>query len=186
MIRINLLTAKKSKALVTLWKDASILGGTILILLIGVLYINHDMNNKLTRLRLQVNNTKRQIETSKMDLKKIEELKKDKYILENKITIIDSLREKQSWPVHVLDELGMAIPDHIWLTNFSNRADIVKLEGISPSYNAVSDFMKRLNDSRYFKSIELENIQLDIVKGKNFHRFRISCFIEMLPQPAES
>lgn len=185
MIRINLLSTKKAKPLVVLWRDASIMGGTILVLLFGILYLNHGMNKKLTTVRSQINNTQKQIESSKMDLKKIEELKNDKAILENKIQIINSLRKKQSWPVHMLDQLGLSIPDNIWLVSLFNKADMLKLEGLTPSYNAVSDFMKGLSDSPWFKSIELENIQQNIIKDMIFHKFRISCIIEFLPSVEE-
>ncbi len=179
MIKINLL-ARRSKPLVALWKDLSILSGTILILFITILFIKIKMDSKIKRLLIQQQNINKEIESSKVDIKKIEQLKKDKTALESKISIIASLREKQNWPVHILDELSSSTPDHIWLYSFINQEDTIKIEGITPSYNAVSDFMRKLDNSPYFTEIELLNIQQNIIRDKSFHKFKISFKIEFL------
>lgn len=184
MIRINLLP-KKSKPLVTLWRDTAILGGTIFLLITVTLVFTVKMNGRIKRLTRKMNETKRQIESAKKDLEKIETLKNDMAILENKVRIINSLRQKQSWPVHMLEDLGFAIPEQVWLENLTNQETSLQLGGMTPSYNAVSEFMRNLSSSPYFKSIELENIQQSPSRGKNFHRFKVTCQIELVPKSSE-
>ena len=179
MILINLLP-RKPKPLVTLWKDGAILAGVILVVLIAWTIVMIRMNGRINEIKRDMVETRKKIESSKMDLQKIEQLKKDKSILENKIDIIHSLREKQSGPVHMLEHIGLAIPEQIWLDNILNRDSSLRLEGVAPSYNAVSEFMRKLNESPYLSNIDLENIQQSMVRDKKFHRFRITCNVEFI------
>ena len=182
MIRINLLP-RKPKPLVTLWKNAAILGCIVFILLVGCMIVMIKMNSRINEINIQIQETRKQIEDSKMDLKKIEKLKKDKAILENKINIIHSLREKQAGPFRMLEQLSLAIPEKVWLDSLVNQQNSLRFEGMAPSYNAVSEFMRKVGESPYFINIELENIQQTMIKGNKFHRFRITCGVNFIPTP---
>ena len=184
MIKINLLP-RKPKPLLALLRDGSILGVTVLIMLIIGLVVMVKMNKKLKATRKELLTVKRQIEDSKLDLEKVEKLKQQKAVLENKINIIHSLREQQSGPVHMLDDLSIAIPEQVWLDNLTNVGKILHLGGVSPSYNAVSEFMRELAQSPYFDKIELENITQKITDGRKFQKFRISCQIKFTPESSK-
>jgi Tfp pilus assembly protein PilN len=184
MIRINLLP-RKPKPLIALWRDGIIMGATILILFLSWSIIMVNMNGKLNRARRELQQVKKQIEDSKLDLKKVEQLKQHKTVLENKINIIHSLREKQAGPVHVLDDISSTIPEHVWLDNLNNIGTSLSLGGLSPSYNAVSEFMRRLAFSPYFMNIELRNIQQSIIQSKKYQRFNISCQVQFIPPVSE-
>lgn len=181
MIRINLLP-RKLKPPIVLYKNAAVLGGSIFVLFIVMTVLTVKMNGRVNELKRQTDETRKEIESSELDLKKIKKLKDDKEILENKIKIIDSLKKKQAWPVHVLEELGFAIPEQIWLNNLVNQGDSLRLEGMTPSYNAISEFMQKLDQSPYFKGIDLQNLRQTVIKGKKFHTFRITCQVEFLPK----
>jgi Tfp pilus assembly protein PilN len=184
MIRINLLP-RKPKPLLALWRDGAILGVTLLIVVISWSVIMINMNNKLNKARNELKYVKKQIEDSKLDLKKVEKLKKHKAVLVNKIDIIHTLREKQAGPVHVLDDLSESIPEAVWLDNLNNIGTSLSLTGLSPSYNAVSEFMRKLAVSSYFRKIELKNIQQSLVQKKKYQRFNISCEVQFVPPAPE-
>ncbi len=83
--------------------------------------------------------------------------------------------------MHVLDDLSQAIPEQVWIDNMSNMGQSLRLAGMSPSYNAVSEFMQKLSLSPYFNNVELENIQQSVIKGKKFQKFRITCMVSFNP-----
>ena len=182
MIRINLLP-RKPRPLLTLWRDGSILVVTVVILLITWFVIMISMNGKVKAKQRELKTVKKQIEESKLDLQKVEKLKQQKTVLENKINIIHSLRAQQSGPVHMLDDLSSAIPEQVWVTHLANSGSMLNVNGVAPSYNAVSEFMKNLTQSPYFTGIELENIQQAIEKGRKFQRFKIACQVQFILPP---
>lgn len=184
MIRINLLP-RKAKPLIALWRDGFVLGTMILLLLIVWMGVLIRMNGRLNSTRRELQRVKKQIEDSKLDLQKVEQLKERKAMLENKINIIHSLREKQAGPVHMLDDMSLAIPEQVWLETLNNTGTILRIDGYSPSYNAVSEFMRMLAKSPYYDKIELDNIQQSIIKGKKFQRFKISCEVLFTPKIEE-
>ena len=180
MIRINLLP-RKPKPLMALWRDGIIMGSVVLVLIISWSIVMVNMNRKVNRTIRDLQQVKKQIEDSKLDLKKVEQLKQHKSVLENKINIIHSLREQQAGPVHVLDDISSAIPEQVWLDNLNNIGNSLSLGGLSPSYNAVSEFMRNLTTSPYFMNIELRNIQQSVVQSKKYQRFNISCQVQFIP-----
>jgi len=184
MIRINLLP-RKAKPLITLWRDGSVLGATVVLLLIVWMVVLVRMNSRLNTTRRELQKVKKQIEDSKLDLQKVEQLKERKAMLENKINIIHSLREKQAGPVHMLDDLSLAIPEQVWLEGINNTGTTIRIDGYSPSYNAVSEFMRTLAQSPYYDKIELDNIQQSLIKGKKFQRFKVSCEVLFIPKIEE-
>lgn len=184
MIRINLLP-RKAKPLVALWRDGTVLGAVIVLLFIVWMVVLVRMNSRLNATRRELQRVKKQIEDSKLDLQKVEKLKERKAMLENKINIIHSLREKQAGPVHMLDDLSIAMPEQVWLETLNNTGTTLRIDGYSPSYNAVSEFMRMLAQSPYYDRIELDNIQQSIIKGKKFQRFKISCQVLFTPKIQE-
>lgn len=173
MIRINLLP-RRPKPLTALWKYGGLLSCIVAVLIFAWAILLIHMNIRINTLKNKIEETKKQIESSQIDLQKIEALKKDKASLENKIGIINSLREKQSGPVHLLEEISLAIPEHVWLESISNSDTTLHMEGTATSYNEVSEFMNKLALSPYIKNIELESIKQSITKGRKLQRFRIS------------
>ena len=87
--------------------------------------------------------------------KKAEEFKRQKDLLEKKITLITDLKKKQAVPVHLLDQISKNLPDFLWLDSMASVSNQVNITGKATTYNAVSNFYDNLIASGYFNDVVL-------------------------------
>ncbi len=87
--------------------------------------------------------------------KKGEEYKRQKELLQRKITLITDLKKQQDVPVHILDQVSKNLPDFLWLESMSAKNNAINITGKATNYNAVSNFYDNLNDAGFFKDVAL-------------------------------
>lgn len=99
------------------------------------------------------------LESSLTQLKKttaeVEHLEKMRKDLQSKLAVIAKLKLSKRGPVRVLDDLNIAIPERAWLLSVQEKSDEVKIDGMSLDNQTTADFMKNLEESDYFRSVEL-------------------------------
>jgi type IV pilus assembly protein PilN len=110
-------------------------------------------------------------------IKKGEDYKAKKDLLQRKIALVSQLKKNQSGPVHLLDEISKQLPDFLWLDNMTEAGWQIQIMGKATTYNAVSNFYNNLNGSRYFENVVLGPISA-IPQGVTFS---LSC--QFNPQP---
>jgi len=104
-------------------------------------------------------------------LAQVQKFEARKAQLQQRVTLIEKLRQGQSGPVHVLDEIGKAVPERLWLTALDQKGEVFTLDGMTTSLTGVSDFVANLNGSTWFKKpVELidSQVQTDAVNGDMF------------------
>lgn len=175
MIRINLLPKRKKKSLVI---GRELMSGAIFLLLLfgAVALWYYQLNFKIENLQRQISETKRQIETSNIQIDKIKKLKEEKKEVERKLNIIKELKSRQKGPAPLLNQLSLIIPDEIWLSSLSSKGSQLSLEGMSLTANNVADFMKSLENTGLLRQIELDKTeQQAIADNKKVQSFKIIC-----------
>lgn len=84
--------------------------------------------------------------------------------LQQRVTLIEELRKSQAGPVHMLDQLSLALPPMMWLTDLKQNpggTDVI-IEGKSTGLTTLSDFVANLEASGYFKkSVEIVSTSID-------------------------
>lgn len=110
-------------------------------------------------------------------IKKGEDYKAKKDLLQRKIALVSQLKKNQSGPVHLLDEVSKQLPDFLWLDSMTEAGWQIQIMGKATTYNAVSNFYNNLNGSRYFQNVVLGPITA-IPQGVTFS---LSC--QFNPQP---
>ncbi|MGE3518024.1 MAG: PilN domain-containing protein, partial [Vicinamibacterales bacterium] len=89
--------------------------------------------------------------------------------LQQRVTLIEQLRAEQTGPVHILDQVSLALPPTLWLTEMrqagAGGAEIL-IEGRALSLNGLSDFIANLERSGYFqRSVEIVSTTTDMGGG---------------------
>lgn len=87
--------------------------------------------------------------------------------LESKLKTIAVLERQRRGPVHVLDDLGVATPEKLWLTEMREAGGAAVLSGRGLDNQTVALFMRNLERSPYFDNVELvETKQIEEGKAK--------------------
>ena len=79
--------------------------------------------------------------------------------LQQRVVLIEQLRQEQRGPVHLLDQVSRSLPPMVWLTQLRQNEKVpgeVNIDGRSTTQTGVSDFVSNLESTGYFKkSIEI-------------------------------
>lgn len=82
--------------------------------------------------------------------------------IQERVAIIQEIdADRYTWP-HVLDEVAAAVPDYTWLREvlYSGEAPLqVRVSGRAGSIFAITQFMRRLEASRFLRAVSTETIQ---------------------------
>jgi type IV pilus assembly protein PilN len=86
--------------------------------------------------------------------------------LQERVTLIETLRRGQSSPVHVLDAISRSMPDMLWLTQLDQKGPDLTIEGRCMSLTSISDFVDNLARSGWFKKpVEIIDTLVDQGSG---------------------
>jgi len=174
MIRINLLPVREERRKQGARQLALVLVAALVgsVLLAAALHwkVRHDISS--TREKMVA--TQKEIDQFAPQLKQVEEFKKTKAEIEQKLDVIQNLNEARSGPVHMLDELAVHTPDRIWVTKLEVHGGKMGMEGMSLDNELVALFLTSLEESPYFKNVELVETQAKEKDGFRLNAFEIS------------
>jgi type IV pilus assembly protein PilN len=177
MIRINLLPVREERRKATAQRLGAMLAATLVgsLLLAGA--VHGMLRHQISSTREQSQSTQAEISRFEPQLKQVEEFKKTKAEIEQKLGVIQSLHEARSGPVHVLDELATHTPDRIWISKIEMRAGKLNLVGMSLDNELVALFLTALEESPYFKGVELVETQAKDKNGFKLNEFEVSALM---------
>lgn len=168
MIRINLLAVERErtkKVRVLIPPAHRVTVGASVILLVTVLGIGWWFWSLRTQ-SIAVDNDLARAEAEMQQLRsvlsQVQKFETRKAQLQQRVTLIEQLRQGQSAPVHVLDNISKSLPDRLWLTDMKQTGADFAISGFSTSMTALSDFVANLEASRWFRRpVEIVNSQVE-------------------------
>jgi Tfp pilus assembly protein PilN len=171
MIRINLLPTEEVERAADQRQQLAAVG---LVLAVGVfgLVVMHSWQAarvaSAQRRLDQVRDELQAITGPYADVMKIQAQQRD---LEEKLKVIAQLEAKSAGPVRMLADLSSATPEKLWLIDFAEAGGVAKVSGFSVDEQTIADFLRRLSQSPYFKTVDLEEttqVTVENVKQKKF------------------
>lgn len=174
MIKINLLPVREERRKAGARQTAISLAATLAGTLAIVGFFHWNLTNELSEVKVAAAETKRQIDHFGPQLKQVEEYRRTKADIEQKLEVIETLFESRAGPVHMLDELATHAPDRLWLTKVESNKREVLVRGMSLDNELVAQFLTVLNASPYFTNVELVSTEAKEKNGLKLNAFEIS------------
>jgi Tfp pilus assembly protein PilN len=187
MIKVNLLKdqtayTRKTFAKPTVSRLGLIFGAIFVLAAAGMgawtISVRHQIQAGVEKRRvLRVEEAR--LQTLKEEIERYEKLKQ---LRQNKIDIIENLKENQKGPVLLLNSVLQSIPRDgvLWLTSVSQKSDRIKILGQTQHPEVLPDFMNNLSASGIFQSVDLDLIE----RQKEATKFSLVC-ISLTKPPAE-
>jgi type IV pilus assembly protein PilN len=160
MIKINLLSEGKRPAAVRKAKAGGagiqdlgmwlLAAGAIVGLLIagGYWWV---LDQELKQKQEEVAQAQKQVDALQAVIREVEDYKKKKKGLTDKIAVINELKSNQRGPVRVMDYISRALPELLWLDRMKMSASSIEIEGRAFNPNAVANFMDNLDKVPEFR-----------------------------------
>jgi type IV pilus assembly protein PilN len=188
MIRINLLPIKEAQRALGRRNQLSValLSITLALLVMVIPYVLQGRS--LTHLDADIDQLRTEIQKFNEQTKEVRDLEKKKTELQAKLKIIEDLKQKRVGPVHVLEDLGAAAPDKLWLVEFNEVNGMATITGLSLDNQTIAGFMRKLQGSKYFFDVDLvETSQSEPIRspaggdaGMIFKKFIIKAHLDYL------
>ncbi len=160
MIRINLLNQQEQGGAAASGgqpvAELVIMGLLVFIGLAGVYAWYYSVNERIEWARHKVELEQREVAKLQVAIKTVKKFKATKKYLKKRLEIIEKLERSKRGPVRVLDELSRRIPKQVWLRSLQQEGSRLIINADAESNEWVAIFLKKLEDSPFFKSVELK------------------------------
>lgn len=178
MIRINLLPVRAAQRKEKLRTQISVLCLGLLLVCVacGAEYMR--MNTKINDKKEEVAKVEQESSQLKKKIGEVSRYKKLQADLKKKLEILQVLKDGKSGPVHLLNELTSALPEKLWIVDFSSEDGQVKINGLCFSEQIVAEFMRNLEKSPYYRNVELGVTQQATVNDVKLQKFALTCQTE--------
>jgi len=181
MVRINLLPVRVSKK-----KEA---GRQQLLLFALVLVLGAVANGwyhqqragELETVEKRVAKTKADIAQLDRIIGEVKSIRVQQQQLQEKLDVLDKLKQGRTGPVRMMDELTAIIPKRLWLTHVEEKEGKISFQGGATSVEDVSQFMGALKTSKYFADVELKKTEGKTEKNLKTVNFTINATAKYTP-----
>jgi len=124
------------------------------ILLAGDRVVNSYINNQTA----QNDYLREQIASLDSEIAQIRELQRQKAELTERMAVIQELQGNRPVIVRLFDELVRTLPDGVYYNEIDRTGDRISFQGVAESNNRVSALLRSLDESEWFESPNLEQI----------------------------
>ena len=193
MIRINLFDYRTELQKIQIQKNVLISLAVMLIavVLVGVNFI--DWRMKISVLDTEVTDLESQAQALLPEVNVVRAMKKKEARISHIIQGIEGLRNNQTQPALVLDDINLNIPNKVWFKKIeqTDKAtltqrniplvfeggsdDIVEISGLSMDDQAVARFVEHLEKIGYLKSVVLYKTEQKLIGVIKVREFTIFC-----------
>ena len=111
-----------------------------------------------------------------------DEAERRSHDLARRVALTEALRAAQGAPVRMLDAVGRALPEGVWLTELRQEGDAVAIEGRAAGMTGVSDLVAGLESSGYFlPQVEIVESRLETHAAAEAVRFELRTRFSLPP-----
>lgn len=178
MIKINLLPIRAAKKKETAIQQLVIAGIAVVLVLLVVISLYFLKSIQITETKKDITLANNKINELKAKIGKLEALKTLKEQVKKKLDVLAQLRKNKTGPAQRLATLSDLTPDKLWLTNYSESAQDVKIAGIATTEELIAQFMKALEASNDYISVELVVSEQTEIAGTKLKKFELTMKLE--------
>jgi Tfp pilus assembly protein PilN len=156
MIRINLLPAKEKKDLFK-YDLYMLLSFTVIALLVfgGIYYYNMK---EISKHRVQIENTKKEIQNLQQIYKEYITMEQEKKEIQRRIKAINSIKEGRALAARTVYDLAGVIKNNVWIKSFKKTDGKFELDGRSLENESISELVEAMSRVPYIKNVELKSV----------------------------
>ena len=155
MIRINLLGVERAKSRTVLLDVGQTVAvasaAVVLVTMLGLGWWAWSLSSASTRVDSEIAAAQQEATRLQAVLAEVQNFEIRRTQLQQRVGIIQQLRQGQSVPVRLLDHVSQSLPDLMWLTQLQQEAGEVTIQGLSSTLVDVSDFIGNLGAGDLFE-----------------------------------
>lgn len=163
------------------------IGIAVLVVVIIVLGIIHVSQRKtINKLNIQIEETRQELRKLDEVVKLVKELDKKRKDLDARIEIIRDLNRGRFEKAKLMYTISSLLPEYCWFQNMDVKGTLITIKGITFSNQVIADLMRKMQGSKVFGGVELKNIVGKEVDEHSVMEFDVSSNVTTVsaPEPA--
>ena len=185
MIKINLLPVRASRKKESAIQQFVITGLVVVVIALIVTSLYVFKRVQVATAKEDIASANNKITELKVKIGKLEELKAFKEQVRKKLDVLTQLRKNKTGPAQRLATLSDLTPEQLWLTNYSEAGDSVRISGVAFNEDLIAQFMKSLEASKDFMAVELIVSEQTVVGETKLKKFDITMKLEYTSPAAD-
>lgn len=165
MAKINLLPWREDLRKQQMQEFAVVIGMVILVAVVLSFTWKQERAGAVETQKSRNSYIEGQIAQLEDSIKEIEELQRRRDSLIERMNVIQGLQGNRPVIVHVFDQFAETLPDGVFYTSMKQSGETFEVVGLAESNNRVSNLMRSLNASPWFKNPQLIKV---VAKGEMF------------------
>ncbi len=165
MTKINLLPWREDLRKQQMQEFAVVIGMVILVAVVLSFTWKQERAGAVETQKSRNSYVEGQIAQLEDSIKEIEELQRRRDSLIERMNVIQGLQGNRPVIVHVFDQFAETLPDGVFYTSMKQSGGTFEIVGLAESNNRVSNLMRSLNASPWFKNPQLIKV---VAKGEMF------------------
>lgn len=161
MAKINLLPWRQELRAQRKREFFSVLGAVFVAGVVAVMFWHSLQTSALEAQRQRNESIAAEITKMDEDIKTISDLQKRKDELVARMKVIQDLQGKRPVIVRIFDELVRVIPDGVYIQTLDRTGDVFKISGVAATNNQISNMMRNIQASPWFKDPVLSKVATD-------------------------
>jgi len=179
MIRINLLPYWEFKKQAQTKRVILLSAIAALVFFVVLLSFHAFMVLRLDRIEQEVEQAGNRLALLTKITADLDKYKMDADTFRKKIGIIEKLEKSRTQSSGILELFStQTLKGQMWLTFLSKSGEAVRVEGMALNNAVVADFMKKLEETGRFGSVDLVSAKQAVLEGVKLMNFMISCQLE--------
>ena len=183
MIRINLLSTPRAKAVQKQWDVRLELISAVVVLILtvaGWIFYGETLESDIADKQHEKQGKEKEVALLKDKVKQVQDFERTKKLLEDKNRVIDELEKSRAGPVQVLDHVSHSLePLNIWLVRLTVKGTNVELEGKALTNDDVVEFVNNLRRAEYFSNIRLLESKSGTEAKLNLYQFKLNMTLKV-------
>lgn len=177
MIRINLLPFRVARKRENIRQQVSIFLLSLVLVIVGLVWYTLGMEQRIAEKQYEIERINSEIAFYKEKADRVSKIQKRLKILEDKLTIVESLKLRRDEQLLLLEDLqARVVPEQMWIESVNADETLVTLTGIAFDNPTIADFMKRLEASDLFSEIDLkQTVSKRFGENVNLKAFELRC-----------
>jgi len=177
MIRINLLPFRLARKKENIRRQVSVFFLSIMMIALLLTWFTLGLDGKIDKTRAKTVQVKAQITLYKEKADRVTQIKRDLKILEDKLKIVSSLEKQRNEQLLLVEELSAKIvSERMWIESLNANSTNVTMKGVAFDNPTIADFMRNLESSSLFSSIDLKRSKVQKFKdGIMLKSFEVLC-----------
>lgn len=183
MIRINLLPVKEAEIAASRTREVRLAVLLLVLLLLGLAADRIRHSQTVARLDQQTADLEAELVVLRERVAEASRLEQQKRDLDAKLKVIAELSQKRVGPAGVLRDLSRATPSRLWLTDLTEAGGGATISGKAVDNQTIADFLRSLEESVYFNTVDLSETTQDEQGGVKLKRFLLRATIDYAAKP---